>query len=77
MADRVDSPHRELPALPDLTYVPTNTQKENVLIRLRRPDDIIIAVMGITGCGKSTFVNLFSDRRLEVGHGLDSCKSNH
>ncbi|KAI4644074.1 uncharacterized protein J4E78_009657 [Alternaria triticimaculans] len=37
------------------------------------PDDIIIAVMGITGCGKTTFVNLFSDRKLEVGHGLDSC----
>jgi len=31
--------------------------------------------MGITGCGKTTFVNLFSDRKLEVGHGLDSCKS--
>ncbi|KAI4915331.1 hypothetical protein J4E85_010456 [Alternaria conjuncta] len=28
--------------------------------------------MGITGCGKTTFVNLFSDRKLEVGHGLDS-----
>ncbi|KAL1797156.1 hypothetical protein ACET3X_003762 [Alternaria dauci] len=37
------------------------------------PDDTIIAVMGITGCGKTTFVNLFSDRKLEVGHGLDSC----
>ncbi|KAF7672481.1 hypothetical protein GT037_009512 [Alternaria burnsii] len=56
MKDRVDSPHREVPVIPDL-----------------KPDDIIIAVMGITGCGKTTFVNLFSDRKLEVGHGLDSC----
>ncbi|KAH7084617.1 P-loop containing nucleoside triphosphate hydrolase protein [Paraphoma chrysanthemicola] len=39
----------------------------------RRPDDIIIAVMGITGCGKTTFVNHFSTENLAIGHGLDSC----
>ncbi|KAJ6192387.1 P-loop containing nucleoside triphosphate hydrolase protein [Bipolaris maydis] len=38
-----------------------------------QPNDIIIAVMGITGCGKTTFVNLFAETPLEVGHGLDSC----
>ncbi|CAN9280672.1 unnamed protein product [Alternaria alternata] len=38
-----------------------------------RQDDIIIAVMGITGCGKTTFINLLSDRKLEVSNGLDSC----
>ncbi|KAF1830685.1 hypothetical protein BDW02DRAFT_591715 [Decorospora gaudefroyi] len=37
------------------------------------PEDIIIAVMGITGCGKTTFVNYFSETPLAVGHGLDSC----
>ncbi|KAH6639505.1 P-loop containing nucleoside triphosphate hydrolase protein [Boeremia exigua] len=37
------------------------------------PDDIIIAVMGITGCGKTSFINLFSDHQLRVGHELDSC----
>ncbi|KAH7357642.1 P-loop containing nucleoside triphosphate hydrolase protein [Pyrenochaeta sp. MPI-SDFR-AT-0127] len=37
------------------------------------PGDIIIAVMGITGCGKTTFVNHFSENRLPIGHGLDSC----
>lgn len=41
-----------------------------------RQDDIIIAVMGITGCGKTTFVNLFADQQLVVGHTLDSCKIN-
>lgn len=54
--DRVDSPHRDEPRLPDF-----------------KPGDIIIAVMGITGCGKTTFVNLFAQEPLEVGHGLDSC----
>ena len=33
-----------------------------------------MAVMGTTGSGKTTFVNLFSDYKLEVGHGLDSCE---
>ncbi|KAF2652458.1 P-loop containing nucleoside triphosphate hydrolase protein [Lophiostoma macrostomum CBS 122681] len=36
-------------------------------------DDIIIAVMGITGCGKTTFVNHFADSPLMIGHGLESC----
>ena len=42
-----------------------------------RPEDVIIAVMGITGCGKTSFVNLFTDpdEKLVVGHGLESCKS--
>ncbi|KAJ4987244.1 hypothetical protein SVAN01_07255 [Stagonosporopsis vannaccii] len=40
---------------------------------LTSPDDIIIAVMGITGCGKTSFINLFSDHKLLVGHELDSC----
>jgi ABC-type lipoprotein export system ATPase subunit len=31
--------------------------------------------MGVTGSGKTTFINLFSDRKLEVGHGLDSCEN--
>jgi hypothetical protein len=32
--------------------------------------------MGITGCGKTSFVNLFTDadHKLVVGHGLESCK---
>ncbi|KAF5849063.1 hypothetical protein GGP41_005978 [Bipolaris sorokiniana] len=69
---RVDSPHREELHLPNLKYdlvplIRLNTD------RVSRPNDIIIAVMGITGCGKTTFVNLFAETPLEVGHGLDSC----
>ncbi|KAM0254614.1 hypothetical protein ACHAQJ_006581 [Trichoderma viride] len=39
------------------------------------PDDIVIAVMGITGAGKSTFISLFAEDA-QVGHGLQSCTSN-
>jgi len=38
-----------------------------------RPDDIIIAVMGITGSGKTTFISHFTDNA-EIGHNLTSCK---
>ncbi|KAF8691066.1 hypothetical protein AX14_002828 [Amanita brunnescens Koide BX004] len=40
------------------------------------PDsDVIILVMGFTGCGKSTFINLAtqSERKLAVGHSIQSC----
>lgn len=31
--------------------------------------------MGVTGVGKSTFINFFSDRPVPVGNDLESCKS--
>ena len=37
-------------------------------------NDIIIAIMGVTGAGKSTFISLLSDQEIEIGHGLQSCK---
>ncbi|KAF8805168.1 hypothetical protein BYT27DRAFT_7192832 [Phlegmacium glaucopus] len=37
------------------------------------PDDIIIAVMGPTGSGKSTFINIITDFEIGVGHNLESC----
>jgi len=37
--------------------------------------EAIIAVMGGTGCGKSTFINLISGSNLEIGSGLRSCTS--
>ncbi|KDR76127.1 hypothetical protein GALMADRAFT_96584 [Galerina marginata CBS 339.88] len=37
--------------------------------------DVNIAVMGATGSGKTTFVNLASSSNLSVGHGLQSCTS--
>ena len=41
---------------------------------LRRPDDIVIAVMGVTGSGKSTFISHFSDDMPVIGRNLVSCK---
>ncbi|KAJ3557230.1 hypothetical protein NM688_g1580 [Phlebia brevispora] len=38
-----------------------------------RSDAVMIAVMGATGSGKSTFINLISNSALAVGHGLRSC----
>lgn len=38
-----------------------------------KPTDIVIAVMGITGSGKTTFVSHYADKDLEIGHGLESC----
>lgn len=39
------------------------------------PDDVYIPVMGLTGSGKSTFIELCAGTpRPLVGHGLNSCK---
>jgi hypothetical protein len=37
------------------------------------PDDIFIAVMGLTGAGKSTFVTECTGEEGGVGHTLESC----
>jgi putative ribosome biogenesis GTPase RsgA len=38
-------------------------------------DDILIAVLGVTGAGKTTFINKASGQDdLEVGHSLEACK---
>ncbi|KAH9942741.1 hypothetical protein B0H21DRAFT_823964 [Amylocystis lapponica] len=38
-------------------------------------DSKLIAVMGPTGSGKTTFINLVSGSKLRVGYGLESCTS--
>lgn len=35
-------------------------------------DDVIIAVMGVTGSGKSTFISLLAQEEVKVGHSLES-----
>lgn len=37
------------------------------------PEDIIIAVMGITGSGKTTFISKCMGKDVGIGHGLHSC----
>ncbi|KAJ2915304.1 hypothetical protein MD484_g5113, partial [Candolleomyces efflorescens] len=39
-----------------------------------KQDDLIVVIMGMTGAGKSTFINDFFDQALaKVNHGLRSC----
>ncbi|CZR62288.1 uncharacterized protein PAC_12185 [Phialocephala subalpina] len=38
-----------------------------------QPNDVFIGVMGVTGAGKSTFIDLLTDSKdIKVGHGLQS-----
>ena len=39
-----------------------------------QPTDVFIAVMGVTGVGKSTFISLCTEKELQIGHGLQGCK---
>ena len=39
-----------------------------------KPDDVWIAVMGMTGVGKSTFISLLVGDDIGIGHGLNSGK---
>lgn len=41
-----------------------------------RIEDVYFAVMGLTGAGKSTFIELCIGRRAGIGHGLMSCTVN-
>ena len=41
-----------------------------------KKDDVVIALMGITGSGKSTFISLLSEDFVQIGHELTSCKLN-
>jgi hypothetical protein len=38
-------------------------------------DEILIAVFGMTGTGKTTFIEKVSGQKLNIGHNLHSCSS--
>jgi ABC-type lipoprotein export system ATPase subunit len=38
-----------------------------------RPGDKLIAIMGMTGSGKSTFISLCTGKDVPVGHELQAC----
>jgi len=42
---------------------------------LQSRSDIHIAVMGVTGAGKSSLISLLCDQKLEIGHDLKACTS--
>jgi GTP-binding protein EngB required for normal cell division len=37
--------------------------------------DVYVAVMGVTGAGKSTFISHLADEQVLVGNGLNACAS--
>ncbi|TLD22139.1 hypothetical protein PspLS_08119 [Pyricularia sp. CBS 133598] len=41
--------------------------------RAPRETDIFIAVMGVTGCGKSSLISLCCKGRVRIGHDLQAC----
>ncbi|KIW87489.1 uncharacterized protein Z519_11812 [Cladophialophora bantiana CBS 173.52] len=47
----------------------------NALTITLSPQDVFIAVMGLTGVGKSTFVTLCTQKEIQIGHKLESCTS--
>jgi predicted GTPase len=49
--------------------------KDQVPLAIPGKEDVIVAIMGATGTGKSSFVRLVTgDETIIVGHGLHSCK---
>lgn len=57
--------------------VPKNDLPVLPLLLQPRPTDVFIAVMGVTGVGKSTLISLCTNREVEIGHGLSSCKNRY
>ncbi|KAF4850967.1 Vegetative incompatibility protein HET-E-1 [Colletotrichum siamense] len=47
-------------------------EKAASLIFQPQPSDVLIAVMGITGSGKSTFISHCTDKNVSIGEGLHS-----
>ncbi len=37
-------------------------------------EDVYVAVMGVTGAGKSTFIEKLTGKKINIGHSLFSCK---
>jgi small GTP-binding protein len=42
----------------------------------RSMSDIHIAIMGVTGAGKSSLISLLCDQKIEIGHDLKACTRN-
>lgn len=40
-----------------------------------KKDDVFIAIMGVTGAGKSTFISHCTEQEVQVGHSLQACQS--
>ncbi|KAL4246895.1 P-loop containing nucleoside triphosphate hydrolase [Abortiporus biennis] len=49
-----------------------STSDSTIPIKIEK-ENVTIAIMGATGTGKSTFINLVGGSSLPVGHGLEAC----
>src|SRR2546423_10558133 len=53
-----------------------NSSRDSISSTSRHPqsdEDAVIVVMGVTGSGKSSLINMVADEKVEVGHSLQSC----
>ncbi|KAH9942030.1 P-loop containing nucleoside triphosphate hydrolase protein [Amylocystis lapponica] len=60
---------------PTAMRTPVTKSQVQTVNQTKHDEEIAIAVMGATGSGKSTFINLVSGSHLDVGNGLKSCTS--
>ena len=54
------------PVLQPLCIIPTNMARDDI-------QDVYIAVMGVTGAGKSSFISTCTGKPVKIGHDLKSC----
>ncbi|TFK74165.1 hypothetical protein BDN72DRAFT_956009 [Pluteus cervinus] len=52
---------------------PNSKYRDTLPVDFADNQDVLIAVMGATGSGKTTFINSVSGSKLRVGRGLQSC----
>ncbi|KAL7907857.1 P-loop containing nucleoside triphosphate hydrolase protein [Trichoderma velutinum] len=62
------------PTVSSRTSSPEMSNNAKLELPTLTPNDIVIAVMGITGAGKSTFISYFAPDA-KIGHELQSCTS--
>ncbi|KAK9784610.1 putative P-loop containing nucleoside triphosphate hydrolase protein [Seiridium cardinale] len=61
------------PPLPSSTEVPSSTARDYLGGFEPEETDVVIALMGVTGSGKSTFISQCTEEEVKVGHDLESC----
>lgn len=55
------------------TATSSQSRTEVMDVKCINPDDVFIAITGVTGVGKSTFISKLVGDQVVIGHGMDSC----
>ena len=74
LLSRAASPLPDDPTGAEQDVVQTLKPKQFRAGREPSPDDIFIAIMGMTGSGKSTFISHCTDVEVQIGHDLVACE---